>query len=55
MTRLVSIGFLATLLAALAACASDPPSGTATQRGTDRWSPVDDFPQARGTNSYMRQ
>jgi hypothetical protein len=58
MTRLISIGLLATLLAALPACAAESPSGAAsarTQRGTDRWSPVDDFPQARGSNSYMRQ
>ena len=54
MTRLVSLGLFAMLLAAVSACASEPSSGAPTQRGSDRWSPVDDFPQARGANPYMR-
>jgi hypothetical protein len=58
MIRLIPLGVLATLLCVLSACASESPSGAAAapaHRGTDRWSPVDDFPQARGSNSYMRQ
>jgi hypothetical protein len=56
MIRLASLGFFAILAAAVAACASEAPSGAAMGPvGNDRFDPVNTFPQARGANSYMRQ
>ena len=55
MIRFASLGFLTILLAGLGACASEAPSGSATSPPPGRLDPVNEFPQSRGGNSYMRQ
>jgi hypothetical protein len=56
MVRLFSIGLAALLLLGTSGCASEPGSGTTSERAprtNDRLDPVNAFPQVR--DSYMRQ
>jgi outer membrane biogenesis lipoprotein LolB len=56
-TNLARIAALCAM--ALAACTAEAPSGASSEPAAtsrnDRLNDVDRFPQARGTNSYMRQ